>query len=156
MKAQQHVLIVDNDDGFRKAAEVILRKEGYRTSIAWNGSEGLNIILTSLNNCHPVDILLTDLRMPDMDGFDLMANMKREHIRIPTVAVTAYGDAETLARLIHFGVNGYLAKPCTVKDLLDAVRSAGGETTYRPDDVPGAISDQQLIHTPRQHNRRTR
>jgi CheY-like chemotaxis protein len=135
MKVEQHILIVDNDDGFRKAADLILRKEGYRTSIAWNGNDALNIIRTTLNNCHPVDILLTDLRMPDMDGFDLMANMKREHIRIPTVAVTAYGDAETLARLIHYGVNGYLAKPCTVKDLLDAVRSAGRETAGQPDDV---------------------
>jgi CheY-like chemotaxis protein len=154
MKTEQHVLIVDNDDGFRKAADLILRKEGYKTSIAWNGQEALNIIRTTRNNCHPVDILLTDLRMPDMDGFDLMASMKRERIRIPTVVVTAYGDAETLARLIHYGVNGYLAKPCTVKDLLDAIRLASLEAAGQPDDVPSSSFDQQYIHTPMQTNGR--
>jgi CheY-like chemotaxis protein len=154
MKAQQHVLIVDNDDGFRKAADLILRKEGYRTSIAWNGQEALKIIHAARNNCHPVDILLTDIRMPEMDGFDLIATTKSEGVDIPTVAVTAYGDAETLSRLIRCGVSGYLAKPCTVKDLLEAIRATVRDTASGPDDVPCAISDEQLTHEPRQHNRR--
>jgi DNA-binding NtrC family response regulator len=136
MKAEQHILIVDNDDKFRKAANIILSREGYLTSIAGNGQEAMNIIRTTQTNSHPVDILLTDIRMPEMDGFDLITSTKREHFHIPTIVITAYSDAETFARLIHCGVSGYLAKPCKVKDLLDAIRSASQKATSPTDDVP--------------------
>lgn len=112
------ILIVENEDSNRILMEKILGFAGYRCVAATNGQEALEVF-----DRERPDIVLTDISMPVMDGFEEIALIRArpEGARVPIVAVTAHamrGDRESALRE---GCDEYLAKPYRPRDLLDVV-----------------------------------
>ena len=114
MPGTKTVLVVDDEPSvlFALSEGVSDRRGGVRVVTAANGIEAVAVL-----EAEPVDLVLTDLRMPDMDGFELLAFLRRNHPSLPVILMTALGSAETSARLASAGSFECLAKPFHLPDL---------------------------------------
>jgi two-component system, cell cycle response regulator DivK len=112
------VLIVDDNEKNVKLARDVLRFAGFRTLEASTGAEGL-----SLASEHLPDVVLLDIRLPDLDGTAVMRGLKDDArtAGIPVVAVTSFAMKGDRERFLAEGFDGYLEKPISVKDFPDAV-----------------------------------
>jgi CheY-like chemotaxis protein len=114
MPGTKTVLVVDDEPSvlFALSEGLSDRRGGVRVVTAANGIEAVAVL-----EAEPVDLVLTDLRMPDMDGFELLAFLRRNHPSVPVILMTALGSAETSARLATAGSFECLAKPFHLPDL---------------------------------------
>lgn len=114
MPGTKTVLVVDDEPSvlFALSEGLSDRRGGVRVVTAANGIEAVAVL-----EAEPVDLVLTDLRMPDMDGFELLAFLRRNHPSVPVILMTALGSAETSARLASAGSFECLAKPFHLPDL---------------------------------------
>ncbi|MBA4247069.1 MAG: hypothetical protein C0444_02070 [Microbacterium sp.] len=113
------ILIVDDDDTIRRVAAVTLESHGYRTLSASNGREAIDLIESG---DHVVDLVITDMMMPIMDGAATSAYLEEHHPRIPIIAASGFtaGGPETAA--IGLGISRFIAKPFTTSQLLTSIR----------------------------------
>jgi CheY-like chemotaxis protein len=116
----QTVLVVDDEELFLKTVADGFRKYANRIDLltARNGREAL-VALGS----RPIDLVVTDLKMPEVDGFELLATMSRAYPDIPVLVMTAFGTPEIEKRLQGQGLAAYLEKPLAFKVLADRVLS---------------------------------
>jgi CheY-like chemotaxis protein len=114
MRGMKTVLVVDDEPSVLFALSEALsdRRRGVRVATAANGIEAVAVL-----EAQAVDLVLTDLRMPDMDGFELLAYLRRNHAELPVILMTALGSAETSARLGTAGSFECLIKPFDVAAL---------------------------------------
>ena len=117
------VLIVDDNQKNRKLARDVLRAAGFRTLEAASGAEGLARAAE-----HVPDVILMDLRLPDMDGTDAARALRGEArtARIPVVGLSALPLERDADWLLDAGFAGYLEKPISVREFPDQVRSYCG------------------------------
>ena len=106
LKSSVSVLIVDDEEMMRNLLEKILGREGYRTRTAEDGVAALQI-LESEN----VDIIISDMKMPRMNGFELLKIVKRDYPHIGVIIMTAYGDTYTVKDALLLGADEYITKP---------------------------------------------
>lgn len=100
------ILIIEDDESQRNQLARIVHKEGFEVMTAENGRIGLEIF----ERDHP-DIILTDLRMPEIDGMEVMHRIKRSTPHVQVILVTAFGDSDTVITALREGVLDYLKKP---------------------------------------------
>jgi len=126
-QAQRSVLIVDDETLFTQSlAEGLLALEwGLTVTTAANGLEAVAILEKGL-----VDLVVTDLKMPEMDGFELLAWMSREAPTVPVIVMTAFGTPEIEERLRSFGLEGFVEKPVDFGALSERI-SAGLDEAAR-------------------------
>lgn len=105
------ILIVDDERGFRFAAAVALRRGGYRVEEAADGMEALSKILSARTAGDPFDLVVTDIRMPEMSGIELIDALMQRGDRTPVCAITCFGDQPLLSELAGKGCTRYLEKP---------------------------------------------
>src|SRR6186997_2331894 len=110
---ERPILVVDDDPAIRQTVAAILNLEGYPVESASNGEEALRM----LERVHPAVVLL-DMRMPVLDGWGFMRELKRRTLQPPVLVMTAARDARHWATEI--GAQGHLSKPFDLEDLLDA------------------------------------
>jgi DNA-binding NtrC family response regulator len=113
------ILIVDDEEGIRESLEKVLGKAGYRTKTASSGNEALSFLSTQ-----PVDIVLTDLKMPDGDGIQLLKNVKKKFADIEVILLTGYGTIETAVEAMKEGAYDFITKPPKKAVILSAVERA--------------------------------
>jgi DNA-binding NtrC family response regulator len=113
------ILIVDDEAAQREMAGGFLRKQGFEVALAGGGAEALEELRRE-----PVDLLLTDHRMPGMSGLDLLAEARRLNPELPVVVMTAYGSIESAVAAMKAGAYDYLTKPIDLDALLHLVRKA--------------------------------
>jgi DNA-binding NtrC family response regulator len=119
MTASKTVLLIDDDDSLRRVAEYMLSEDGYEVLTAAGGVEGLDRF-----QHHPVDLVLTDVRMPDMDGVDLLARLKAVQPDLPVILITAHGSIASAVEAMKLGAFDYLTKPFDRERLRGTVRKA--------------------------------
>jgi two-component system, cell cycle response regulator DivK len=117
--ADELVLIVDDNEKNVKLARDVLRFAGFRTLEAGSASDGLTLATEKLP-----DVILMDIRLPDMDGTEALRHLRREErtARIPVVALTSFAMKGDRERFLNEGFDGYLEKPISIKQFPDAVR----------------------------------
>src|SRR5262245_4376276 len=113
------VAIVDDDDLMRSALQGLLKEAGF-TAHAFASAEEF---LSSDDHRHAA-CLIADIRMPGMSGLDLQARLNAEQVKIPTIFITAHGDARMRMQAMRAGAVEFLAKPFDDELLLDSVRAA--------------------------------
>ncbi|GAB4255250.1 MAG: sigma-54 dependent transcriptional regulator [Deferrisomatales bacterium] len=106
MSSTAHVLVVDDDGDMRAALELTLRKGGYRCTLARDGQEALERLAGE-----PFDLVLTDLRMPRVDGIELLERMAAVAPRLPALVITAHGTVDTAVESMKRGAVDFLQKP---------------------------------------------
>ena len=112
------ILIIDDDKVIRENTAELLELEGYSTLTASNGNTGLEKIMK-----HMPDLILCDLRMPEMGGFTLLGHLGQhlELKRIPFIFFSAKAEKADVKAGIDAGAVGYLIKPFELKDLLASI-----------------------------------
>jgi CheY-like chemotaxis protein len=121
------VLIVDDDAAFRTTIGRDLGEQGFAVSLAQNGEEAADILSRD-----PIDILLTDLRMPGSDGIDLLDRVRSLSPRTRAILMSGFASARDYQRALECGAIRVLCKPFTSAELLQAIRQAVDcETGFR-------------------------
>lgn len=113
------LLVVDDEENVRITTAAILEQEGYDVVTASDGREALELAAR-----HHFDLVLTDLRMDDMDGSTLLHELQQRHPSVVTIVLTGYASIESSIDALRQGVYDYLVKPCMVEDLKRTVRRA--------------------------------
>jgi two-component system, NtrC family, response regulator AtoC len=108
-----HVLVVDDEANARTALAELLRDEGYRVEMAADGFKALGKIEE-----HEPDIVLTDLKMPGMDGLELLRKLRAQERDVVVVVMTAFGAVESAIAAMKDGAADYLTKPINVTELV--------------------------------------
>lgn len=114
----KHVLVVDDDEPCRVLAQRILSRNGFKVDTASDGQEGLDIASTK-----PFDLILLDVMMPHMDGFEVCSKIKRieTNANTPVVMVTALDSLNDVAKANESGAMWYINKPYDIQYLLSVV-----------------------------------
>ncbi|MFP2934126.1 response regulator, partial [Pyxidicoccus sp. 3LG] len=116
---RRRILVVDDSPLTRELISNLLEAVGYDTVIAGDGAEALDML-----DSHPVDLVVTDLEMPGLDGLELTRRLKGLplHSRLPVVILTTRGGEEDRRRGLAAGADGYITKGDLVRqDLVDVV-----------------------------------
>jgi two-component system response regulator (stage 0 sporulation protein F) len=111
------ILIVDDEERLRKALARSFSEEDYRTLSAATGEGAIDLLKN-----RKVDLVITDLVMPGMDGMTLVRNIRDAAPEIKMIIITAYGSAESMQEAKELGVAHYLAKPFDLSDLKSKVK----------------------------------
>ncbi|MDM5361362.1 two-component system response regulator (stage 0 sporulation protein F) [Peribacillus sp. B2I2] len=111
------ILIVDDQFGIRILLNEVLHKEGYETFQAANGIQALEV----LNN-HSPDLVLLDMKIPGMDGIEILKRMKVVEPDIRVIIMTAYGELDMIQEAKDLGAMTHFAKPFDIDDIRKAVR----------------------------------
>ena len=113
------ILVVDDEDIVRTSCSRALVPEGYEVTPAKNGLEGLKLISEN-----KFDLVLTDLKMPDMDGIEVLRRIKEGWPEIEVIIITGYQTVDTAVKSIKLGAFDYIEKPFTPDALVAAVSKA--------------------------------
>lgn len=107
-----NILVIDDEAAQRDVLTGYLKKKGYKIFSASSGREGVEIART-----HPVDIILSDFKMPDLSGLDVLEQVKKINPEISFVIVTAYGTVENAVKAMRLGAFDYISKPVDLDEL---------------------------------------
>jgi len=114
---KEKILIVDDQFGIRILLNEVFQKEGYQTFQAANGVQALEIV----TNHHP-DLVLLDMKIPGMDGIEILKRMKVIDPEIRVIIMTAYGELDMIQEAKNLGALTHFAKPFDIDDIRAAVR----------------------------------
>ena len=116
---KERILIVDDDEGTCRSLSLIFDKKGYDTETAETGQEALEKAQEGV-----FDLALLDIRLPDMEGVDLLAPLKEMHPDMPLVMITAYASTETAVRALNGQASAYITKPLDMDEVLAVIGEA--------------------------------
>ena len=108
----KRILVVDDEENAREALSKILTYDGYEVTSAGNGLEALNFLRSNA-----VDLIITDLNMPEMNGLMFLRELNRNYPASKVIMVTAYGEVESYLEAITLGAFEYINKPVKYEDL---------------------------------------
>jgi nitrogen regulation protein NR(I) len=119
MRAGAKILLIEDDHGIRDTLRRVLVEEGHHVAVEERGDEGLARAAREAFN-----LIVTDLRLPGLDGLELVRQLHAAQPRLPIILMTAFGTTETAIEATKFGAYDYLLKPFNVPVLLELVRKA--------------------------------
>jgi len=108
----ERVLIVDDEENTRIGLSKLLSRDGYQTKAAANGLEALEYL-----GQENIDLVITDISMPGMNGLDFLYEVRRLYPGIKVVMMTAYGGVDSYLNSMNLGAFDYLNKPVKLRDL---------------------------------------
>ena len=113
------ILVAEDDRNLRRILRAMLTREGYEVSEATDGAAAVSFLAG-----RKVDALVTDIRMPRMDGLELFRHCRERHVGLPVILVTAYGRIEDAVGAMRAGAFDYISKPFDEAELLRVVGNA--------------------------------
>ncbi|MBK6730266.1 MAG: sigma-54-dependent Fis family transcriptional regulator [Bacteroidetes bacterium] len=114
-----NILLVDDEKSIRKTLKEILEYEGYAVDEAQDGAEGLRMIQDG-----DYDVVLMDIKMPKMDGMEVLEKMQNTNADVPVIMISGHGTLETAVDAVKKGAFDYVAKPPDLNRLLITIRNA--------------------------------
>ncbi len=112
MSSKGRIVVIDDEVNAAAALETLLKEDGYDVARPHEARTGLQLV-----ERHDPDLVLTDLRMPGMDGIELMAKIKELRPETMVILMTAYGTVKTAVKAMKLGAEDYLGKPIDVEEL---------------------------------------
>lgn len=119
MSDKKTILLVDDDQSLRRVLEYQLQEDGYRVIAVASGEAALDQF-----HAHPVDVIVTDVKMPGMDGIDLLSRIKTIQADLPVIMLTAHGTISSAVEAMTLGALDYLTKPFTREQLRVSIAKA--------------------------------
>jgi two-component system response regulator AtoC len=116
---RKNVLVVDDEASMRRVLEIMLKKMGFGVHPAGNGREALAVLQDQ-----SVDLIITDLRMPEMGGLEFLSELNRRGIDTPVIVMTAHGTIDTAVTAMKHGARDYLLRPFDIDVLEIAIDRA--------------------------------
>jgi two-component system response regulator PilR (NtrC family) len=113
------ILVVDDERSMRELLAIVLKREGHEVLLAENGRTAISVL-----EHEPVELLISDVRMPDVSGVEVLAAAQRVNPGIIGIMITAFASTETAVEALRLGAYDYLSKPFNVDELKLKVRKA--------------------------------
>ena len=152
------ILIVEDEAKMRRLLELNLADDGFKTVSAGDGETGLKLLASE-----PVDLVLTDLKLPAMSGLELLQTAKQQNPALPVIVMTAFGSVETAVEAMKAGASDYVLKPFSLAEIrmvvrkeLDvsrlreenrSLREALGQKYSHPNIIAGSPKMQEVLAT---------
>ena len=114
----QRILVIDDDDSLRDTIGVLLERENFVPLFAADGKNGLDKAISLKPN-----LLLVDLRLPELSGVDVCRQLRADHIATPIIVLSAVGDEMDKVLLLEIGADDYIVKPFGTRELLARIRA---------------------------------
>jgi CheY-like chemotaxis protein len=123
----KRIVVVDDTKHLARGLAEVLELEGFETRFAFNGIEALTVMKVFVPN-----LVVTDLRMPKMDGFELITAIRHDEAlrEVPIIAITASIGHERRKQVIETGANLFVAKPFKDEQLLEVIKTLLNEEQY--------------------------
>ena len=116
------ILIVDDQQGIRMLLDEVFKKEGFTTYLAANGFDAIRIAQENALDC-----VLLDMKIPGMDGLEILACLKKDHPQLPVMMMTAYVEQHMMDKANELGVIKYFTKPFNIFEVRDEVNKLVAE-----------------------------
>ena len=116
-RLHSRILVVEDEEKLRRVIELQLKGAGHGVDLAGAAEEGLRL-------ADGADLILTDLRLPGMDGLELLASLRRQNSTTPVIVMTAFGSIETAVEAMKAGAVDFLPKPFSLDHLMTVVNKA--------------------------------
>ncbi len=107
-----NLLIVDDEQSYRQLLSLVFQGDGHTVRTANNGREGVEMI-----RAEPADLIVSDVRMPDMDGIEMLREIRETHPEVGIVFMTAFASVETAREAFKLGADDFIQKPFDVEEL---------------------------------------
>lgn len=141
------ILIVDDELNMRLVLSAMLKKEGYEVAPASDGREALQILKSS-----KIAVVVTDLKMPDIDGMELLNRISEQYPAVPVIMITAHGTVATAVEALKKGALDYITKPFDLDELKNVISKAMKTRTLKESELflpPEEIERTGIIGTSR-------
>ncbi len=145
----QTVLIVDDDPTQRRLLEAVVSRHGYEIEIATGGKDAIAFMQSDKSN--DVDLMLLDLVMPDLDGFEVLQQVKSRRPDLPAIVLTAQSGIEVIVKVMQAGAADFIPKPASPERLLVSIENAlkmnvlSGQVSRLSRQVDGRMQFDDLI-----------
>lgn len=136
MNREHDILIIDDDIYISKLLDNFLKREGYKTRVAYAGHKALEMIKEK-----KPEVVLCDIRLPDINGVELLPMLRQIAPEIPVIMMTAYADIQTTVKAIKLGASDYVSKPVYPEEILAIIKKSvsekkrEGETCGKQDEM---------------------
>jgi DNA-binding NtrC family response regulator len=130
---KKKALVIDDEQIVLDSVSQLLTDENYEVDVSLSGREGLDWAIE-----RKYDVVLTDIRMPDIGGMKVLRDVKRVHPSLPVIIITGYGSVRSAVQAMQLGAAQYIEKPFEPEELLEAVARALG--------MAPETEEQALIH----------
>jgi len=117
MTEQARILVIDDEESIRKSLAAVLEEKGYLVDTAENGKEAIEKSKT-----RPYNLALVDIRLPDMDGVQLLTAIKETIPKTIKIIITGYPSLENAIEAVNKGADAYIIKPFDMNKLLDMIK----------------------------------
>jgi DNA-binding NtrC family response regulator len=124
-------LIVDDEKEFVEIIARRLRHRGYRVDCAFCGTEALK----KLEKENGIDVVILDIRMPDLDGIKTVEKIKKKYPLVEVIMLTGYATVHSAVEALKFGAFDYLMKPCDLNYLISKAEHAASRKKNREDKI---------------------
>lgn len=118
------ILIVDDQQGIRLLLNEIFKKEGYETYLAANGLEAIHFIENIVMDC-----VLLDMKIPGMNGIEILQRMQELGRKMPIIMMTAYGEVKLVEQAKSLGATHYFTKPFDIFEMKNTVNKLFAENS---------------------------
>jgi two-component system response regulator PilR (NtrC family) len=129
-RRRTRILVVDDERSMRELLAIVLRREGYEVSLAEDGRSAIEALARE-----PIDLLISDIKMPDMSGVDVLRAAKRADPDVLGIMITAFASTETAVEAMRLGACDYLSKPFDIDLLKMKVREKIENRQLRQENV---------------------
>ena len=129
-RRRPRILVADDERSMRELLAIVLRREGYDVLLAENGREAIALI-----EKEPIDVLISDIKMPDVSGVEVLRAAKKIDQDILGIMITAFASTETAVEAMRLGACDYLSKPFDVDLLKMKVREKIDNRQLRQENV---------------------
>jgi len=130
---KKKALVIDDEQIVLDSVSTLLRDEGFEVDVSLDGRQGLDWAIE-----RKYDVVLTDIRMPDIGGMKVLRDVKRINPTLPVIMITGYASIESAVQAMKLGAAEYIEKPFEPEQLLEAVSRALG--------ISKEVEEQGLIH----------
>ena len=110
------ILVVDDDEGIRKSLKAVLKEEGYVVDTAETGKEAI-----TKSNANFYNLALIDIRLPDMEGTELLTAMKETTPKMVKIIITGYPEMQNAIEAVNKGADAYITKPFNMEKVLNTI-----------------------------------
>ena len=138
--AEQHVFFVDDEPKVRKMVGRALEQAGFKVSCFARATECLEQL-----RCQTCDLLITDVKMPEMDGIELLTEVKRIIPSLPVIVITAYGDVPMAVEALKRGALDFIEKPLDRQSFLSAVEAVVKQNALIHHIVGNVLSKTEMV-----------
>ncbi len=134
------IVIIEDEDAIREGVAAALRASGYEPVEAADGKTGLSEARRA-----GLDLVLLDLMLPEMDGMDVLKELRRTHASLPVIILTARGSEDERIAGLNAGADDYVVKPFSARELVARVEAVLRRSPERPTDVASLCLEEDLV-----------